>query len=378
MSMLRAWMLVCLWLPVLASAANKQASKEELASIEQSIGKVQKEISALNHQRDSVGSDVLASEHAISLLMQKIEGLTTAIAADRGTLTQLQAQSIALQKQRSSQQELMASYIRSAWVNGNQEFLKLLLKQQTPADATRMSRYYHYFAEARTEAINKYTRLLQQIDSTQTQVTAATAHLAQQQNDMQAQRNQLAEQQARRQSLLASLNADLTDRSKKLNSLEQERVEIQLLMEELQRRSKENLSKTDPFVASKGRLPWPVEGKIQHSFGTRYELGDLNYEGVVMSAAIGADIKAIHHGRVVFADWFGSSGLLLIIDHGDGYMSLYAHNRQLYQKLGSWVQRGDVIAAVGNTGGQSQSGLYFEIRHDGKAENPALWCLPHN
>jgi len=188
----------------------------------------------------------------------------------------------------------------------------------------------------------------------------------------------LADKQAKRQTLLANLDADLSVRSNKLNSLEQQRVEIQLLMEELHRRSRENLSKTDPFAAHKGHLPWPLAGKLLHAFGSRYELGDLTYEGIELAAEAGTAIKAIHHGRVVFADWFGNSGLLLIIDHGDGYMSLYAHNAQLNQKLGAFVQRGDVIASVGNTGGQRQTGLYFEIRHEGKAENPVNWCMPRN
>ncbi len=125
-------------------------------------------------------------------------------------------------------------------------------------------------------------------------------------------------------------------------------------------------------------MGWPLDGSIVQKFGSRHTLGDLTWEGVTISGNAGADIKAVHHGRVVFADWFSTSGLLLIIDHGDGYMSLYAHNQDLFKTVGEWVAAGEVIAAVGNTGGNRDYGLYFEIRHNGKAENPTLWFMARN
>jgi hypothetical protein len=340
------------------------------------MGKVQKEITSLNHQRTSVSTEVQNNERDINQLQGSLDKLAAEINTERLKLAQLKTESAALLQQRKAQQELLAGYLRSAWINGKQEYLKLLLNQQNPADTARISRYYQYFSAARTRTISSYTQLLAGISTTETAITAATEALAQRQNELLAQRSNLADKQGKRQTLLANLYADLNERGKKLNALEQERVEKQLLMEELSKRSLANLSKTEPFAGRKGHLPWPVDGKLLHSFGSRYELGDLTYEGIDLAASAGTDIKAIHHGRVVFADWFGNSGLLLIIDHGDGYMSLYAHNAQLNQKLGAWVQRGDVIASVGNTGGQHQSGLYFEIRHEGKAENPALWCMP--
>ncbi len=382
MRLIRLLLLGSLWLPALLLAAQKdpgkEVSKEELGQIEQTIGKVQKEIATLNHQRSSLNNEVLANERDISQLQDALDKLAGEVDAARIKLVQLKNEASSLQQQRTMQQDLLASYLRSAWINGKQEYLKLLLNQQSPADTARMSSYYQYFTAARTRTISSYTQLLDQIVTTQTAITATTDTLAERQSELKSQHGILADKQARRQALLADLDTDLTQRGKKLNSLEQQRVEIQLLMEELHRRSRENLSKTDPFAGHKGRLPWPVDGKLLHPFGSRYELGDLTYEGIDLAAEAGTPINAIHHGRVVFADWFGNSGLLLIIDHGDGYMSLYAHNAQLSRKLGAFVQRGDVIASVGNTGGQRQTGLYFEIRHEGKAENPVNWCTPRN
>lgn len=373
MKLLRPLVIPFLLLPALLLAASKEATREELAQIEQSIGKVQKEIASLNHQRSNLHGEVRNSEQAINKLQKKLEDLNTDMSEEKEALSKLRAESATHEQQRKSQQAMLAGYVRSAYINGREEYLKLLLSQQNPGDAVRLSSYYRYFTEARTRAISNYTSLLQQITTAETSIADTTARLTQQQNELQEQRNQLTEQQSKRQELLAKLDTDLTDRSKKLNSLEQQRVEMQLLMGELTKKSKATAPSNEKFAAARGKLPWPVSGKVLHDFGSRYQLGDLTYEGIEVAAQAGTEVKAVHQGRVVYADWFGSQGLLLIIDHGDGFMSLYSHNRQLYQKLGAYVQRGEVLASVGNTGGQSQNSLYFEIRREGKAENPVLW-----
>jgi septal ring factor EnvC (AmiA/AmiB activator) len=130
-----------------------------------------------------------------------------------------------------------------------------------------------------------------------------------------------------------------------------------------------------PFAERKGMLPWPTDGKVLYRFGSKHELGDLTRDGITLAAAAGTRVQAVHHGRVVFSDWLGNSGQLLIIDHGDGFMTLYAHNQELLKTEGDWVAAGETIATVGNTGGQRDSALYFEIRRNGKAENPVNWCI---
>ena len=151
---------------------------------------------------------------------------------------------------------------------------------------------------------------------------------------------------------------------------------MEILIEEL-RRSITNLSLDDqdqPFADRRGSLPWPVDGRLANRWGSSYGLGDLDWQGVTLSAAEGSEVRSIHHGRVVFSDWFSSSGLLLIIDHGDGYMSLYGHNQSLAKEVGDWVEIHEVIASVGMSGGQKKSALYFEIRKNGQPNNPGKWC----
>jgi murein hydrolase activator len=292
----------------------------------------------------------------------------------------LQQQASGLERQRANQQALLSQYLRGAWISGKQEYLKLLLSQRNPAESARLVRYYQYFSNARAKHIQDFNLLLDELAQTRDALAISSARLSQQQTELQAQQVVLTGKQTERHRLLAALAKDLSGQNQQLNNLEQQRVETQLLLAELTRtaRQLEPAIASKPFNASKGRLAWPVDGRVLHSFGSRYELGDLTYEGVLLSATAGTSVKAIHPGRVVFADWFGNSGLLLIIDHGDGYMSLYAHNQELYKATGAWVNSGDIIAAVGDTGGQTVTGLYFEIRHDGKAENPLNWCTARN
>ena len=121
-------------------------------------------------------------------------------------------------------------------------------------------------------------------------------------------------------------------------------------------------------------MPWPAGNKLIKKFGNAKIDGKITWEGILISAKAGTSVEAIHHGRVVFSDYLRGHGLLVIVDHGDGYMSLYAHNQSLLKETGDWVSSGETISRVGNTGGQAQAGLYFEIRHQGKPTDPIKWC----
>lgn len=370
----------CVWLlPAAMFAASQDDSEKALATIESGIKKIKQEVAALSKQRSKLSTEVEKSEQAIRALQDQADKLSEQMKAERNSQTDLQQQATKLEVQRREQQAELGHYLRGAWMSGDEEYLKLLLSQQDPAESARISQYYRYFSAARSRRIDEFNQVLAQLAQTQTDLVASADRLQQQQNDLKAQQLALTDKQAERQKLLANLDDDLSGQNAQLNDLEQQRVESQLLLEELRQTATRLNAKPDtPFAKQKGRMKWPVAGRMSHSFGSRYELGDLTYEGVLLDAKAGTDVTAVHAGRVVFADWFGNSGQLLIIDHGDGYMSLYAHNQELYKPAGTWVNAGDVIAAVGNTGGQSATGLYFEIRHDGLAENPVNWCVARN
>jgi len=360
--------------------SQQEVSEEALAAINTAIAEVQNEISRRNTERASVYQTLQDNERTLADLNARIDTLQSSIADNENRLSRLEQQSDELESQKAAQQTLIKQYVRSAYQTGRQEYFKLLLNQENPAQVSRTLGYYQYFSAARTRSVNEYNETLDNIQEVEQRITATTQELGEQQLSLREQRTSLERSLTERQTLLDELDVMLSTSAQKLEALEAERQEMELLIEEL-RRSITNLSLGDqqqPFASLKGNLNWPVDGRLSNLWGSSYGLGDLSWEGVTISADAGSDVRAVHHGRVVFSDWFSSSGLLLIIDHGDGYMSLYAHNQALFKDVGEWVNSGETIASVGNTGGQDEFGLYFEIRHNGSSENPSAWCIARN
>lgn len=359
-----------------AVRAQNLEEEQQLQALVAGIKSIQQELASKGEERSGVWREIQASEQSIAALQDRIRATSARIDNEQARLAALRVQSGSLAQSIATQQQQLATYIRGAWQNGQQEYLKLLLNQHDPARSARLLRYYGYFSEARAARISEFEQNLAELVTLEREIEAANAALMSEQQQLEEQQEQLVAGQADRQQMLDELDTVLAERGQALERLEFERVEVELLLAEL-RRAVTDLRPpqgTDqPFAAMKGQLDWPLHGRLANSFGARHELGDLTWEGINIEAAGGSAVRAVHPGRVVFSDWFGNSGLLLIIDHGDGYMSLYAHNQALDKTVGDWVTAGEVIASAGNTGGQKQPGLYFEIRRNGKAENPVSW-----
>jgi septal ring factor EnvC (AmiA/AmiB activator) len=360
------------------ASAQTEAGPAELERINAAIERVAAELAESRNERGTVATDIEAAEKSILDNRHQIDAVRLELEEQQEELQELRARQQLLEADSAAQRELIATYARSAWMSGNEEYLKLVLNQEDPRQSARMLRYYGYLSEARAEKLAAFKQTLDDMTRVAADIEAGTLALEQQQQTLTARQESLAAGQQQRQQLMANLDADLAAQGAQLDQLELDKVEIELLLQELQS-SVAELSldeEQEPFAERKGLLPWPLDGPHINSFGERHTLGDLTREGVTIGASAGDKVRAIHHGRVVFADWFTTSGLLLIIDHGGGYMSLYAHNQELYKAVGEWVAAGDVIAAAGNTGGQREASLYFEIRRDGRAENPLNWCTP--
>lgn len=376
--MLRRLFFVLLMAAARGLQAQTEADPAELERINAAIARVEAELAGSRSERGAIAGDIETAEKTILENQRQIDDVRLALSEQQVALDELHARQQVLEAESAAQRELIASYARSAWMSGNEEYLKLVLNQEDPRKSARMLRYYGYLTSARTEKLSAFEQTLEEMARVALDIDTRAAALEQQQQVLTVQQQSLAAGQQQRQSLLTRLDADLAARSAQLDQLELDKVEIELLLQELQGSLEELATdiEQEPFGDRKGQLQWPLDGPHINSFGERHSLGDLTWEGVTIGATAGADVHAIHHGRVVFADWFTTSGLLLIIDHGDGYMSLYAHNQELYKAVGEWVAAGDVIAAAGNTGGQRDASLYFEIRRNGRAENPVSWCVP--
>ncbi len=364
-----------LYIPL--SKSQENPSQADLETLAQTINDVQSQIENTRQQRSSVEVELEANEKAVDSINQNIASLQGRINNEQMRLAELGQQNIALNVERSTQEALIGQYILAAYKGGKEEYLKLLLNQQSISSSSRVLRYYQYFNDARKNKIAEFQETLIEIASISSEIQESSRNLSAQRDSLLDQQNNLERKQNERLTLLAELDMALASGTNELSRLEIQYEEMALLIEELSRAILELSFGTqdEDFSTLRGSLPWPVEGPLLNAYGENYELGDLNWEGVTIAGPSGDEINAIHHGRVIYSDWFSNSGLLLIIDHGDGYMSLYAHNQSLYKEVGEWVTSGEAVAAVGNTGGRSEYGVYFEIRYNGEAQNPVNWLV---
>ncbi len=260
---------------------------------------------------------------------------------------------------------------------GRQEYLKLMLNQEDPALVGRTLVYYDYFNQARSEHINQVQLALEKIENLRSEISTETKKLQQTQAKRQAEKKSLEKTYRERALVLARLSRDIKSKDQKLAQMSADEKRLQNLLQAINKAMPDifaEVGQHKSFAAYKGKLVWPVRGQVKKLYGKRRKAGKLKWNGVMINAAKGREVHAISHGRVAYADWLRGYGLLLIIDHGDGYMSLYGHNQSLYKETGDWVDVNEVIAEVGDSGGQQSSGLYFEIRYKGKPTNPSRWC----
>ena len=351
--------------------------QSKLEKLQKSIAKIQQHLKGSKKQRSNVLTELKKLESEISKNVIALNALDKDVQKIRKRKTTLERDLKQLKKQLHRQQAALSEQMRSAYSMGHQQNLKMLLNQQNPAQAGRAQEYFNYFNRARTQQIETFSETIKRKKQTeselkQTLITQKT--LLQKQKEKKRKRQK---QRSQRKNLLAELSNKIKNQENTLSSLESSRGRIENLLKslgELLADIPSNPSENQPFVAQKGKLPWPSKGSFLSKFGQYKNQGDLKWNGVLIKANFGTPIQVISHGRVAFSDWLQGFGFITIIDHGDGYMSLYGNSESLFKQAGDWVSAGDVIATAGDSGGQPQSGVYFEIRSRGKPVNPAKWC----
>ena len=271
----------------------------------------------------------------------------------------------------------LARYVRAAYSTGRQDRFKLLLNQENPASVSRALTYYAYFNRERSERIDALATDLRQLADIKESIDRDTRRIAALRADKAAARRRHDGERNRRRRVIEQLAKTLDTQGARLERLRQDEAKLAELVAGLAKELADIPPATDrqtPFRSLKGKLPWPSAGTVRYRFGTPRANGDLSWKGVLVKARPGTPIRAVSHGRVAFADWLRGFGLLMIIEHGDGYMSLYGHSETLFKEVGDWVDGGELIARVGDSGGRDTSGLYFEIRHRGTPVDPMRWC----
>lgn len=343
--------------------------RQEIKSLKTSLNKQQGEKNQLEQALQQAELTIAETARQLYTSQQQINRLKI-------KLTQLNATLEGLDKQLQQHQQLLSSQLRASYKAGRQAYLKLLLNQQDPATFSRIITYYDYFNQARSEEITKVNALLQQIGVHKQHLANTHKELAQQQQQLGEDQHSLELKQRQRNELLLQLEQDIHSADEKLKTLQANEKNLLLLIEKLKQALIDiaNLPTEKPFYKQKGKLYWPAKGKVRKLYGRWRSMGKVKWQGVIINATAGTPVFSVSHGRVAYADWLRGYGLLMILDHGNGYMSLYGHNQTLLKEEGDWVNDGDVIATVGSSGGLSKPGLYFEVRHNGKASNPAHWC----
>jgi len=371
-------LVLALAMPVNAEEAKSPEEIEaELKALEAEISKYKDMLEATEGQKSEIEDTLKQNEKGISDLIKKIENIETDIDENEDKVSRLTRQQRELQTARTEQRDLIEQQIRAAYEIGSQEYLKVLLNQEDPDELARMLVYYDYFNEARASQITRYNKTLIDLDRVTLELATESDRLNSNRTFLLAEKSALSLTQTRKKDALKALVAQIRTTGSEISKLNQDRERLELLLERLENSLADLPTPADasPFSEMRGTMTMPVTGRVTQRFGSRRNAGKLTWDGIFIEADEGEPVHAVHYGRVVFSDWLRGFGLLLIISHGEGYMSLYGHNQVLYRETGDWVTAGDMIATVGDSGGQNKAGLYFEIRIAGKPSDPQKWCI---
>jgi len=356
-------------------AAQEQETKKKLDAVRAELKALAEQQRAAGGERDDAARALRDKELALAGVAKDVRALDAKVAAQQARLDELDAEKAGLDRTLATQREALGGLLRSAYALGHGEELKLLLQQDDVAAISRVLAYHRYFQRAQVEQIERLLGDLRRLADVQAQIRGASAELAASRDARAAEGAKLDGERSARAELLAQLEAKLKDQAARLAALGRNEAELGNLLERLRdvfADIPKQLAGAESFATQRGRLAWPLQGKVVTAFGAADESGRRS-SGLLLAAKTGSPVHAISHGRVAFADWLRGYGLMLIVDHGDGYLSLYGCNETLLKDVGDWVDAGETIATSGASGGQKAAGLYFELRAKGQAVDPRGW-----
>ena len=371
--------IVLLFAGLLASASlaeDEAATRQQLKDLSQQLHSLKKQLGSTQKERSRAARELREVEVEIGKIAAKLHSTRAERDRRQSKLTALQGEQQTLRQRQSQQKALIAEQIRNAYTLGQERQIKMLLNQEDPQSLSRLITYYDYFNAARSQQLDSYRETLTALNALIPEISAQTEALSATERQLAQQRQQLEVQQQRRQRSVAKLDQELKQQQSSIGSLDKQRKSLESILSAIEREITDIAipSSYRPFKQMRGAMPWPVAGKRLNRYGAPRQGSAVRWQGVQIAGEEGSPVRTIHNGRVVYADWLRGAGLLIIVDHGNDYMSLYAHNQSLLRQEGDWVRGGEAIATLGNSGGQRRSGLYFEIRHKGRPTDPARWC----
>jgi septal ring factor EnvC (AmiA/AmiB activator) len=360
--------------PFAQDADLTQIKERELEQVRDKISELKASMDRRAAERDRLAAELQDTEGAIAEKRQTVKDLERQRDYSRRHKAEIEAELETREAELRAESDQLAAQVSAAYTSGSQERLKLLLNQDDPATLGRLMTYYRYLSDYRGDNIAAVNDHIAELAALRAEAAVETSRLESLAASRQAELARLDGAQQERQALLASLKARIAEEGSEVERLAAEEKDLARLIAELTSiLSDYPITSEEPFSTYKGRLTWPVAGSLIHDFGQPRAGGGVKWNGVVLAAPRGRDVRSIYHGRVVFADWLSGMGLLVIVDHGEGYLSLYGYNETTLKSAGDWVAPGDVIATVGDSGGRPQTGLYFEVRQGTRPLNPRQW-----
>ena len=353
-------------------AQQQKKSDEDLTQVKAQIKQQKSAIVAASKKRRKLDMQLKRDDFAIAKVAKAINKTQQSLTDTQQKISALANEQVQLEQSKEQQESALAYQLRTAYTTGQHDYLKMLLNQEKASEVQRSITYYQYLNDARVKEIEHFQQTLIRLQTVVVEHQRQADKLVKLQQTQQSQKTALEKNKTNRKKTLASLRKQLMTSKQRLAKLEQEESNLVKALAKLARQSQSNANLAG-LSKLKRKLSWPVQGRIKHSFGTRKQ-GYLRWKGILLSAPIGRQVTSVYAGKVLFADWLKGYGLVTVIDHGKGYMSLYGHNQALLKDVGDTVEPGEPIALVGQSGGQLDSGLYFEIRYKGKAVNPKIWC----
>ena len=360
-----------------SAIANESNHKEKLKDIQNRLENVNAEIEKSKDQVKEFQSELKKNELMAAKISEQLENIQNNILKKKDNLERLKIKKKDSQKIIDIEKKILISQIKTMYKIGKYDYVKLLLNQQNVSEITRAIAYYDYDNYARSKRIKKLKNTLIDIEKIQLTILDQTSRLESLNTTHKSKLDKFNKYRGDRLKFITEINKHIDRQGVELLLLKENEHELVKLLNKLNVHKKnktDTLKKGFSFSSKKGELIWPINGKLLKKYGEKKKKTGLKWRGVLIESVQGSHVSAVSQGKIVFADWFRNFGLLIIIDHENDYLSLYGHNQRLLKSIGDLVQTGEKIATVGDSGGQKNSALYFEIRKGKKTLNPSLWC----
>lgn len=361
--------------PTVAAAevdtSSKETAQKALSDVVNELNALEQWFTEAGRRSTEIEQQIKTQDQAISRLLIQRQAAEKALAQVRRNITLLERQQAGLQQETQAQRNAIVAHLQAASRLGGDDFIKQLLNQDSSADAERLMRYHGYFSDQRIKAMNQFKANLAQLTDTQHKLDAQLQEQTQRNQSLTNQSRKLQTQRLERKQAIQALAKERVRKSDQQAALQADSERLRALINQLRIDSTTLDGKA--FAAAKGKLPLPLTGKVRHKFGATRAGTNLRWRGIDLAGTIGTSVTAVFRGQVVFSDWLRGFGLITIVDHGGGYMTLYGHADTLFKNAGDWVEGGETLARAGNSGGGYEPGIYFEVRHEGTVKNPTTW-----